>query len=55
MVCALLLFFAPFVLAAFYFLFQRKLLISAPAVADVAALVRRVNQREVVELFSAAR
>lgn len=52
MICALLLLFAPLVLCILYFFFQRKFLVPSPTAADVAAIVRNVDEREVDDLLN---
>lgn len=52
MICVLLIFFAPLVLCIFYFFFQRQFLVPSPTAADVAAIVRHVDQREIDDLLN---
>lgn|GEM_PF-6777419 len=52
MICAALLLFAPLVLCIFYFFFQRRFLVPSPTAAEVAAIVRQVNECEVDDLLN---
>ncbi len=52
MICALLLLFALLVFCVVYFFFQRRFLVASPTAADVAAIVRQVDEREVDDLLN---